>query len=61
MDDPEKRNAPTWRPPPPGREDMESGIYPVERGTFEPVVMPRQFVRAKGSKVAPLRARLRRR
>lgn len=59
MEDPKKRNVPTWRPPP-GREDMTSGIYPVDEGTFEPVVMPRQTARARGAKVAPLRTRWRR-
>ena len=55
-------NVPTWRP---GlkeefREEQDSGVFPIGEGTFEPVVMPRQSVRARGSKVAPLRARLRR-
>jgi len=59
MDDSEKRNTPTWRPPP-GRGDMESGIYPVDEGSFEPVPMPRQSVRARGPKVAPLRTRFKR-
>jgi len=52
------RNLPTWRPPP-ERADMESGVYPIDRGGFEPVIMPRQWARARGPKVAPLRARFR--
>lgn len=61
------QNVPTWRPLSAREEprEMESGVFPVEpgpreRGGFEPVIMPRQSVRARGSKVAPLRARLRR-
>jgi len=61
MDDPKKRDAPTWRPLHHDRRDMDSGIYPVSEGHFEPLAMPRQSVRAKGASVAPLRARLRRR
>jgi len=58
------QNVPTWRPHS-ERENMESGVFPVDglpsvQGGFEPVIMPRQSVRARGSKVAPLRARLRR-
>jgi hypothetical protein len=62
------QNVPTWRPHSKPNEragDMESGVFPVDdafrqQGGFEPVVMPRQSARARGSKVAPLRARLRR-
>jgi hypothetical protein len=61
------QNVPTWRPRSTREEagEMDSGVFPVEaglldQGCFEPVVMPRQSARARGSKVAPLRARLRR-
>ncbi len=52
-------NVPTWRPGTQS-EDSESGIFAIEDGPFEPVEMPRQWVRPRGAKVAPLRARLRR-
>jgi hypothetical protein len=60
MDQPKNlHNVPTWRPGDEPR-DMESGVFPVDDGPFEPVVMPRQWVRPRGAKVAPLRARTRR-